>query len=218
MTPQFGRPILPQMVIQSLYRVTGGNAIVTSDVGQHQMFAAQYYKFAQPRRWINSGGLGTMGFGLPAAMGVQFGLPRETVVCVTGEGSFMMNMQELSTCLQYALPIKIVCLNNQALGMVKQWQDMQYGGRHSHSTYSDSLPDFKTVAESFGHVGIRVDQAEDLDAAMAETFSARLKDRVVFLDVWVDPEEHVYPMAVKGGSMQDMYLTRITTSQAGDYM
>jgi acetolactate synthase-1/2/3 large subunit len=129
-----------------------------------------------------------------------------------------MNMQELSTCLQYGLPIKIVCLNNQALGMVKQWQDMQYGGRHSHSTYSDSLPDFKTVAESFGHVGIRVDQAEDLDAAMAETFSARLKDRVVFLDVWVDPEEHVYPMAVKGGSMQDMYLTRITTSQAGDYM
>jgi acetolactate synthase-1/2/3 large subunit len=218
MTPQFGRPILPQMVIQSLYRVTGGNAIVTSDVGQHQMFAAQYYKFAQPRRWINSGGLGTMGFGLPAAMGVQFALPRETVVCVTGEGSFMMNMQELSTCLQYGLPIKIVCLNNQALGMVKQWQDMQYGGRHSHSTYSDSLPDFKTVAESFGHVGIRVDQAEDLDAAMAETFSARLKDRVVFLDVWVDPEEHVYPMAVKGGSMQDMYLTRITTSQAGDYM
>ncbi|MDP6374250.1 MAG: acetolactate synthase 3 large subunit [Pseudomonadales bacterium] len=218
MRPEAGKPILPQMVIQSLYRATGGDAIVTSDVGQHQMFAAQYYKFSQPRRWVNSGGLGTMGFGLPSAMGAQFAYPNETVACVTGEGSFMMNMQELSTCLQYGLPIKIVCLNNQALGMVKQWQDMQYGGRHSSSTYADSLPDFKTIAESFGHVGFRIDKAEDLEGAMRETFSAELKKRVVFLDVWVDSNEHVYPMSIKGGSMQDMYLNKITDSQAGDYM
>ena len=150
MAAEPGKPILPQMVVQALYRATGGNAFVTSDVGQHQMFAAQYYKFAEPRRWINSGGLGTMGFGLPAAMGVQFAHPGSVVACVTGEGSFMMNMQELSTCLQYRLPIKVVCINNQALGMVKQWQDMQYGGRHSHSTYSDSLPDFKTLVEAGG--------------------------------------------------------------------
>ena len=210
--------ILPQQVIQSLYRATQGGAFVTSDVGQHQMFAAQYYKFPAGRRWINSGGLGTMGFGLPAAMGVQFAHPKATVACVTGEGSFMMNMQELSTCLQYGLPIKVVCLNNQALGMVKQWQDMQYGGRHSHSTYSDSLPDFKTLAEAFGHVGFRIDNPADLDAAMDEAFGPKLKDRTVFVDVWVDPDEHVYPMAVKGGSMRDMYLNKITTSQQGDYM
>ena len=210
--------ILPQQVIQSLYRATEGGAFVTSDVGQHQMFAAQYYKFPAGRRWINSGGLGTMGFGLPAAMGVQFAHPKATVACVTGEGSFMMNMQELSTCLQYGLPIKVVCLNNQALGMVKQWQDMQYGGRHSHSTYSDSLPDFKTLAEAFGHVGFRIDNPADLDGAMDEAFGPKLKDRTVFVDVWVDPDEHVYPMAVKGGSMRDMYLNKITTSQQGDYM
>ena len=210
--------ILPQQVIQSLYRVTGGDAYVTSDVGQHQMFAAQYYKFPQGRRWINSGGLGTMGFGLPAAMGVQFAFPKATVACVTGEGSFMMNMQELSTCLQYGLPIKVICVNNQALGMVKQWQDMQYGGRHSHSTYSDSLPDFKTLVEAFGHVGFRVETPSDLHGAMQETFSPKLKDKVVFLDAWVDPDEHVYPMAIKGGSMRDMYLDKITTSQQGDYM
>ena len=130
----------------------------------------------------------------------------------------MMNMQELSTCLQYGLPIKVVCLNNQALGMVKQWQDMQYGGRHSHSTYSDSLPDFKTVAEAFGHVGFRIDNPADLEAAMDEAFSAKLRNRAVFVDVWVDPDEHVYPMAVKGGSMRDMHLNKITTSQQGDYM
>ena len=135
-------PLLPQQVVQAVYRATSGDAYVTSDVGQHQMFAAQYYKFDKPRRWINSGGLGTMGFGLPAAMGVQFAYPDATVVCITGEGSFMMNMQELSTCMQYALPIKIINLNNAALGMVKQWQDMQYGGRLSHSTYRDALPDF----------------------------------------------------------------------------
>ena len=216
--PSTNGVILPQQVVKSLYRATGGEAYVTSDVGQHQMFAAQYYKFPMGRRWINSGGLGTMGFGLPAAMGVQFAYPKATVACVTGEGSFMMNMQELSTCLQYRLPIKVVCLNNQALGMVKQWQDMQYGGRHSHSTYSDSLPDFKTVAEAFGHVGFRIDNPADLDAAMDEAFSPKLKDKVVFVDVWVDPDEHVYPMAVKGGSMRDMYLNKITTSQQGDYM
>jgi len=213
-----GKPILPQQVIQSLFRVTGGDAYVTSDVGQHQMFAAQYYHFTEPRRWINSGGLGTMGFGLPAAMGVQFAFPKATVACVTGEGSFMMNMQELSTCLQYGLPIKIVCLNNQALGMVKQWQDMQYGGRHSQSTYSDSLPDFKTLLEAFGHVGFKVEKIEDLEGAMTEAFSDKLKQRTVFVDVWVDPHEHVYPMAIKGGSMQDMHLSKITTSIQGDYM
>ena len=210
--------VLPQQVIQSLYRVTGGDAYVTSDVGQHQMFAAQYYRFPEGRRWINSGGLGTMGFGLPAAMGVQFAYPGATVACVTGEGSFMMNMQELSTCLQYGLPIKIICVNNQALGMVKQWQDMQYGGRLSQSTYSDSLPDFKTLVEAFGHVGFRVETPGDLHGAMQETFSPALKDRLVFLDAWVDPDEHVYPMAIKGGSMRDMYLDKITTSQQGDYM
>ena len=218
MKPREDGVILPQQVIQSLYRATQGNAYVTSDVGQHQMFAAQYYKFPEGRRWINSGGLGTMGFGLPAAMGVQFAYPQATVACVTGEGSFMMNMQELSTCLQYGLPIKIVCVNNQALGMVKQWQDMQYSGRHSESTYSDSLPDFKTLVEAFGHVGFRIDHTSDLDAAMDEAFSAKLKDKVVFVDVWVDPDEHVYPMAIKGGSMRDMYLNKITTSQQGDYM
>ena len=203
-----GGAMLPQHVVQAVYRATGGDAFVTSDVGQHQMFAAQYYKFDAPRRWINSGGLGTMGFGLPAAMGVQFAHPRATVACITGEGSFMMNMQELSTCLQYALPIKIVNLNNQALGMVKQWQDMQYGGRHSHSTYRDALPDFKALVESFGHVSYRIDDLAELDAVMAETFGARHKDDLVFIDAHIDPDEHVYPMAIKGGSMADMVLER----------
>ena len=200
--------MLPQHVVQAVYRATGGKAFVTSDVGQHQMFAAQYYKFDAPRRWINSGGLGTMGFGLPAAMGVQFGHPHETVACITGEGSFMMNMQELSTCMQYALPIKIVNLNNQALGMVKQWQDMQYGGRHSHSTYRDALPDFKALAESFGHVAYRVDDLGELDDVMADTFGQKHKDDLVFIDAHIDPDEHVYPMAIKGGSMADMVLER----------
>jgi acetolactate synthase-1/2/3 large subunit len=204
--------VLPQQAVQALFAVTKGDAYVTSDVGQHQMFAAQYYGFDAPRRWINSGGLGTMGFGLPAAMGVQFAFPHATVACVTGEGSFMMNMQELSTCLQYGLPIKIVNLNNAALGMVKQWQDMQYGGRHSQSTYRDALPDFVRLVESFGHVGLRVERVGELMPAMTEAFSDKYKKRLVFLDVHVDPDEHVYPMAIRGGSMRDMFLSRSETN------
>jgi acetolactate synthase I/II/III large subunit len=213
LTPVSGKPIRPQLAIQALYKATNGEAYITSDVGQHQMFAAQYYHFPEPRRWINSGGLGTMGFGLPSAMGVQMAFPEACVVCVTGEGSFMMNMQELSTCLQYGLPIKIVNLNNQALGMVKQWQDMQYGGRHSSSTYSDSLPDFKTLVEAFGHVGIKITQSEDLQEGLARAFSEELKNKLVFVDIWVDPHEHVYPMAIKGGSMRDMILSKSTAAE-----
>lgn len=200
--------LLPQQVIQAVYRATRGEAFVTSDVGQHQMFAAQYYKFGRGRQWINSGGLGTMGFGLPAAMGVQFAMPDATVVCVTGEGSFMMNMQELSTCMQYALPIKIVNLNNQALGMVKQWQDMQYGGRYSHSTYRDALPDFDQLLRSFGHHSFTARTLDELDAVVDEAFSAELKDKLVFINAYVDPDEHVYPMLVRGGSLEDMVLSK----------
>jgi len=199
--------IMPQQVIESLYRVTGGNAYVTSDVGQHQMFAAQYYPFDKPRRWINSGGLGTMGFGLPAAMGVQLAFRDMQVACVTGEGSIQMNIQELSTCTQYNLPVKIINLRNNYLGMVKQWQDMQYEGRYAMSTYEDSLPDFVKLAEAFGHVGMVVEKLEDLDRAMAEAFA--MKDRLVFLDIFVDPKEHVYPMHVApNGSMKDMWLSK----------
>ena len=200
-----GGPMKPQQVVQALYKATAGDAYVTSDVGQHQMFAAQFYKFDKPRRWINSGGLGTMGFGLPSAIGVQFAFPDAMVACVTGEGSIQMNIQELSTCLQYGLPIKIININNQALGMVRQWQDMQYGGRHSQS-YMDSLPDFVRLAEAYGHVGIRVDRIEDLDAAMEKAFS--LKDRLVFMDIYVDPSEHVYPMHIADGAMRDMWLSK----------
>ena len=201
--PQNGK-ILPQQVVQSLYKETEGKAFITSDVGQHQMFAAQYYHFDKPRQWINSGGLGTMGFGLPSAMGVQLAFPNETVACVTGEGSIQMCIQELSTCLQYGLPIKIINLNNAALGMVRQWQDMQYGGRHSSSTYENSLPDFVALAESYGHIGIKVSSFDDLESAMRECIS--LKDRLVFLDVDVDPNEHVYPMLEAGNSMDYMWL------------
>ena len=199
-------PILPQAVVQHVYNVTNGNAYVTSDVGQHQMFAAQYYHFDKPRRWINSGGLGTMGFGLPAAMGVKFAFPDEEVVCITGEGSIQMCIQELSTCLQYNLPIKIININNEALGMVKQWQDMNYGGRHSESTYQDSLPDFVKLAESYGHVGIKVEKNSDLKDALEKAFS--MKDRLVFVDVYVDPAEHVYPMLVANNSLEDMWLSK----------
>ena len=202
------KKILPQHVIQSLYKETKGDAYVTSDVGQHQMFAAQYYHFDKPRRWINSGGLGTMGFGLPAAMGVQLAFPNSTVACVTGEGSIQMCIQELSTCLQYDLPIKIINLNNSALGMVKQWQDMQYDGRLSQSTYEDSLPDFVKLTESFGHVGIKVEKPEDLESAMKKCFE--LKDKLVFLDIVIDEDEHVYPMLEAGMAMDSMWLDKKT--------
>jgi len=199
--------IMPQQVIESLYRVTDGDAYVTSDVGQHQMFAAQYYRFDQPRRWINSGGLGTMGFGLPSAMGVKLAFPDMEVACVTGEGSIQMNIQELSTCTQYNTPIKIINLRNNYLGMVKQWQDMQYEGRYAMSTYEDSLPDFVKLTESYGHVGMLVDKLEDLDGAMEEAFA--MKDRLVFLDIFIDRMEHVYPMHIApNGSMKDMWLSK----------
>ncbi|MEJ2533645.1 MAG: thiamine pyrophosphate-dependent enzyme, partial [Halioglobus sp.] len=199
--------IMPQQVIESLYRVTDGDAYVTSDVGQHQMFAAQYYRFDKPRRWINSGGLGTMGFGLPAAMGVKLAFPDMEVACVTGEGSIQMNIQELSTCTQYNTPIKIINLRNNYLGMVKQWQDMQYEGRYAMSTYEDSLPDFIKLTEAYGHVGMQVTKLEELDAKMEEAFA--MKDRLVFMDIFIDPMEHVYPMHVApNGSMKDMWLSK----------
>ncbi|MCZ6830102.1 MAG: acetolactate synthase 3 large subunit [Gammaproteobacteria bacterium] len=204
---QLGEGIKPQQVIESLYRVTGGEAYITSDVGQHQMFAAQYYPFNAPRRWINSGGLGTMGFGFPAAMGVKLAFPDADVACVTGEGSIQMNIQELSTCTQYEVAVKIINLHNGYLGMVKQWQDMQYEGRHAESAYADSLPDFVKLVEAYGHVGMRVENLADLDAKLAEAFA--LKDRLVFVDVHVDPAEHVYPMHVAPhGSMADMWLSK----------
>ncbi|MDO8864119.1 acetolactate synthase 3 large subunit [Haliea sp. E1-2-M8] len=199
--------IMPQQVIESLYRTTKGDAYVTSDVGQHQMFAAQYYKFDKPRRWINSGGLGTMGFGLPAAMGVKLAFPDMEVACVTGEGSIQMNIQELSTCTQYNTPIKIINLRNNYLGMVKQWQDMQYEGRYAMSTYEDSLPDFVKLVEAYGHVGMLVTKLEDLDRCMDEAFA--MKDKLVFLDIFIDPMEHVYPMHVApNGAMKDMWLSK----------
>lgn len=197
--------IKPQTVIESVYKHTNGDAYISSDVGQHQMFAALYYPFAKPRRWINSGGLGTMGFGLPAAMGVQFAHPDACSVVITGDGSIQMNIQELSTCLQYNLPIKVISLNNRALGMVRQWQDMNYKGRHSHS-YMDSMPDFVKLAEAYGHVGIRVDKLEDLDDAMKRCFAE--KNRLVFMDIMVDQSEHVYPMQIKYGAMDDMRLSK----------
>ncbi len=204
--PSGGDLIKPQDVIKTLYQVTDGQAFVTSDVGQHQMFAAQYYLFDKPRRWINSGGLGTMGFGLPAAMGVQLAFPDAPVACVTGEGSIQMCIQELSTCSQYKLPIKIINLNNSALGMVRQWQDMNYSSRYSQSLYEESLPDFVALAEAYGHVGMKVTRYEDLEAKMRECFE--LRDRVVFMDICVDQAEHVYPMQVPGGSMRDLWLSK----------
>ncbi len=200
-------PILPQAVVQHIYHASGGNAFVTSDVGQHQMFAAQYYHFDKPRKWINSGGLGTMGFGLPSAMGVKLAFPEEEVICITGEGSIQMCIQELSTCSQYKLPIKIFNINNLALGMVKQWQDMNYDGRHSSISYEDSLPDFKKLVESYGHVGIKITKNSDLKSGIEEAFS--IKDKLVFVDIYVDPNEHVYPMLVApNGSLKDMWLSK----------
>jgi len=197
--------IKPQAVIETLHRLTKGDAYVTSDVGQHQMFAALYYPFDKPRRWINSGGLGTMGFGLPAALGVKLALPEETVVCVTGDGSIQMNIQELSTALQYNLPVVVVNLNNRYLGMVKQWQDMIYSGRHSQS-YMDSLPDFVKLAEAYGHVGIAVRTPDELESKLAQALAE--KERLVFVDVTVDETEHVYPMQIRGGSMDEMWLSK----------
>lgn len=197
--------IKPQQVIESLYKLTNGDAYVASDVGQHQMFAALYYPFDKPRRWINSGGLGTMGFGLPAAMGVKFALPDEEVVCVTGDGSIQMNIQELSTALQYDIPVKIINLNNRFLGMVKQWQDMIYQGRHSHS-YMDSVPDFAAIAEAYGHVGVRISDPAKLDSELEKALA--MKDKLVFVDISIDETEHVYPMLIRGGSMSEMWLSK----------
>jgi acetolactate synthase I/II/III large subunit len=198
-----GDKIKPQFALETLHKITKGDAYVTSDVGQHQMWAAQYYRFDKPRRWINSGGLGTMGFGLPAAMGVQLAFPKAQVACVTGEGSIQMNIQELSTCLQHNLPIKIICLNNGFLGMVRQWQEFFYDERYSHS-YMDSLPDFVKLAEAYGHVGMQVTRSEDVEGAMKEAF--KLKNRLVFMDILTDPTENVYPMVPAGAGLDEMIL------------
>ncbi|WP_258922639.1 thiamine pyrophosphate-dependent enzyme, partial [Edwardsiella anguillarum] len=204
-----GQRIKPQQVIETLHRLTAGEAYVASDVGQHQMFAALYYGFDRPRRWINSGGLGTMGFGLPAALGVRLALPQATVLCITGDGSIQMNIQELSTALQYDLPIVVVNLNNRFLGMVKQWQDIIYAGRHSQS-YMQSLPDFVRLAEAYGHVGIAIRSVDELETKLREALSIR--DRLVFVDVTVDETEHVYPMQIRGGAMDEMWLSKTQRS------
>ena len=195
--------IKPQAVVESLWRATGGGAYVTSDVGQHQMWAAQFYGFDKPRRWINSGGLGTMGFGLPAAMGVQLAFPDSVVACITGEASVQMCIQELSTCLQYDLPIKIINLNNRYMGMVRQWQEFSYERRYSHS-YMDALPDFVKLAESYGHIGMKIERPADVDAAIDEALA--LKDRLVFLDFETDQAENVYPMIEAGKGHHEMRL------------
>ena len=197
--------IKPQQVLETIYRLTKGNAYVASDVGQHQMFAALHYPFDKPRRWINSGGLGTMGFGLPAALGVKLADPKATVVCITGDGSIQMNIQELSTAKQYDIPIVVICLNNHFLGMVKQWQDLIYSGRHSQ-TYMNSLPDFVKLAEAYDHVGIQIAKPEELEEKLQQVFS--IKNKLVFVDVNVDANEHVYPMQVRGGAMNEMILTK----------
>ncbi|WP_386685973.1 MULTISPECIES: acetolactate synthase 3 large subunit [unclassified Lonepinella] len=197
------KEIKPQAVIETIYRLTKGDAYIASDVGQHQMFAALHYPFDEPRRWINSGGAGTMGFGLPAAIGVKFAHPESTVVCVTGDGSIQMNIQELSTVKQYDTPIIIVSLNNRFLGMVKQWQDLIYSGRHSQ-VYMNSLPDFTKLAEAYGHVGIQIDHADELEEKLSQAFA--IKDKLVFVDVLVDATENVYPMQLRGGAMNDMLL------------
>ncbi|CAM4423539.1 acetolactate synthase 3 large subunit [Vibrio agarivorans] len=197
--------IKPQQVIETLHKLTNGDAYVASDVGQHQMFAALYYPFNQPRRWINSGGLGTMGFGLPAGMGVKFAMPEEEVVVVTGDGSIQMNIQELSTAMQYDIPVKIINLNNRFLGMVKQWQDIIYQGRHSNS-YMDSVPDFAAIAEAYGHVGIRIASPDELESGLQKALD--MKDRLVFVDINVDETEHVYPMQIKGEGMNNMWLSK----------
>jgi acetolactate synthase-1/2/3 large subunit len=195
--------IKPQYVIERLYEITGGDAYITSDVGQHQMWAAQYYKFDKPRRWINSGGLGTMGFGLPAAMGVKLAFPDATVACITGEASIQMCIQELSTCKQYDLPVKIINLNNRYMGMVRQWQEFFYDRRYSHS-YMDALPDFVKLTEAYGHVGFKIEKPGDVDGALKEAL--KMKDRLVFLDFITDQTENVYPMIAAGKGQNEMHL------------
>jgi acetolactate synthase-1/2/3 large subunit len=194
--------IKPQFVLEKLYEVTGGDAFITSDVGQHQMFTAQFYKFDEPRRWINSGGLGTMGFGLPAAIGTQLGNPDATVACVTGEASIQMCIQELSTALQYATPIKVVNLNNRYMGMVRQWQEFFYESRYSQS-YVEALPDFVKLAEAYGHVGMLIEKPEDVEGALKEAFA--MKDRLVFMDFITDQKENVYPMIAAGKGHHEMH-------------
>ncbi|MDD3576318.1 acetolactate synthase 3 large subunit [Halothiobacillus sp.] len=198
-----GEVIKPQYVVQKVWEITKGDAFVASDVGQHQMWAAQYYGFDKPNRWLNSGGLGTMGFGLPAALGAKFAFPDEEVVCVTGEGSIQMCTQELSTALQYHLPIKVVSLNNRYLGMVRQWQEFFYSGRYAMS-YMEALPDFVKLAESYGHVGMRIEKASDVEGALREAFAMR--DRLVFMDFQTDPTENVYPMVPAGAGLNEMIL------------
>ncbi|NTX28994.1 acetolactate synthase 3 catalytic subunit [Burkholderia pyrrocinia] len=195
--------IKPQYVVEKAWELTDGNAFVCSDVGQHQMWAAQFYRFNKPRRWINSGGLGTMGFGLPAAMGVKMAHPDDDVLCITGEGSIQMCIQELSTCLQYDTPVKIISLNNRYLGMVRQWQQIEYSKRYSHS-YMDALPDFVKLAEAYGHVGMRIEKTSDVEPALKEAL--RLKDRTVFLDFQTDPTENVWPMVQAGKGITEMLL------------
>ncbi|MGB4468216.1 MAG: biosynthetic-type acetolactate synthase large subunit [Azovibrio sp.] len=199
-----GQHIMPQYVVEKLYEVTGGDAFITSDVGQHQMFAAQYYKFDKPRRWINSGGLGTMGVGLPYAMGVRFANPDMPVACVTGEGSIQMCIQELSTCKQFELPIKIINLNNGMLGMVRQWQEMFYSKRYSQS-YVTSLPDFVKLAESYGHVGMKIERPEDVEPALKKAFTEHKND-LVFMDFIIDPTANVFPMVAAGKGLTEMIL------------
>ena len=199
-----GDVIKPQYVVETLWNMTkDADTYITSDVGQHQMWAAQYYRFDEPRRWINSGGLGTMGVGIPYAMGIKLAKPDSEVFCITGEGSVQMNIQELSTCLQYNTPIKICALNNRYLGMVRQWQEIEYSGRYSHS-YMDALPNFVKLAEAYGHVGLLIERPQDVEPALRE--ARRLKDRTVFLDFRTDPTENVFPMVQAGKGITEMLL------------
>ncbi|WAI18612.1 MAG: acetolactate synthase 3 large subunit [Buchnera aphidicola (Acyrthosiphon caraganae)] len=204
---QNSNKIKPQTVIQTLFKLTKGTSYITSDVGQHQMFTALYYQFDKPRHWINSGGLGTMGFGFPAALGVKLALPKETVICITGDGSIQMNIQELSTARQYNLAVLILNLNNASLGMVKQWQDMIYSGRHSHS-YMDSLPDFVKLSESYGHFGIKITKPIELEEKLRLALDKLSHGHLVFVDVQIDNSEHVYPMQIQGGGMNEMWLRK----------
>ncbi|RKZ67231.1 MAG: acetolactate synthase 3 large subunit, partial [Gammaproteobacteria bacterium] len=196
--------IKPQFVVEKLYELTKGDAYITSDVGQHQMWAAQYYKFDKPRRWINSGGLGTMGFGLPAAMGVKKAFPDETVACITGDASIVMCLQELSTCLQYGIPFTVINLNNRYMGMVRQWQEFFYESRYSHS-YMEALPDFVKLAESYGHIGMRIEKSADVESALKEALNE--KEKVVFIDFITDETENVYPMIAAGKGHHEMHLS-----------